>query len=237
MPLSYFSNVDLHNLFQVKFDCGNGNTGYIANVYFYNAGGSASETTYNFGRHEGENLRGDYTVVFSTSGSTVKVKARFTGDYSDSPGAYFWLLNDNGGLTEYFMEKSGEWHTLELHGQKAGTRLNYRIMLPIAGGRAITKEGAYYIVGGNGARTNSYAGIGDTRAAAPAITPNPAADRTSITVDGAGTVTVFDLNGRLMVSMPVENEATLEVSSWPRGMYIVRFTSEDGLTSTARLLH
>lgn len=238
VPLSYFSNVDLHNLFQVKFDCGNGNTGYIANVYFYNAGGSASETTYNFGRHEGENLRGDYTVVFSTSGSTVKVKARFTGDYSDSPGAYFWLLNDNGGLTEYFMEKSGEWHTLELHGQEAGTRLNYRIMLPIAGGRAITKEGAYYIVGGNGARTNSYAGIGDTRsAAAPAITPNPAADRACITVDGAGTVAVFDLNGRLMVSMPVENEATLEVSSWPRGMYIVRFTSEDGLTSTARLLH
>lgn len=240
VPLSYFSNVNFRDLFQVKFDCGNGNTAYITNVYFYNANTASpsSETTYNFARHEGESLRGDYSVVFSTEGTTVKVKARFSGDYFDSPGAYFWLLNDNGGLMEFPMVKDGEWYTLELRDQKAGTRLNYRIMLPIAGGRAITKEGAYYIVGGVNARTNGYAGIdAPGYTGTPAVTPNPAVDRATVSVDGKGMLSVFDMNGRIMVSMPVENEVSIEVSSWPHGMYILHFISEDGKASVARLLH
>lgn len=35
VELDNYDNVDLRNLFQVKFDGGTNNTGYLANVYFY----------------------------------------------------------------------------------------------------------------------------------------------------------------------------------------------------------
>lgn len=43
VPLSYFVDVDMTNLFQVKFDKGNGGEGYLANVYFYKGEGGSSE--------------------------------------------------------------------------------------------------------------------------------------------------------------------------------------------------
>lgn len=35
VPLSFFSNVNFEDIYQIKFDNGGGATGYIANVYFY----------------------------------------------------------------------------------------------------------------------------------------------------------------------------------------------------------
>lgn len=43
VPLSYFEGVTLSDVYQIKFDKGNGGEGYIANVYFYKSAGEEPE--------------------------------------------------------------------------------------------------------------------------------------------------------------------------------------------------
>lgn len=244
VPLTYFDNVNFNELFQTKFDLGTGNTGYLANVYFYKDGGTVTPPatqggcTYSFTQAEGTHLRGAYTVEFTTSGNTVNVRAKFYGDYADSPGAYFWNLSYTGDF-ETQMTRDGEWYTASIPNQTIGSQLKYQIMLPITGGQAKTKEGAYYVVGGE--CTGSTGGTtllgGMEYSGSLAITPNPASDVTVISVDEPGSITVYDINGRRMTAMPVDGQATLNVAAWTRGMYVVRYTSVNGQTATARLLH
>ena len=252
VPLTHYDNVDMGNIFQVKFDQGSGNTGYLANVYFHK-NDTGSETpdpnptpdpdptpdptpsdgfcSYHFSQADGSNLQGDYTVQFSTNGTTVTVKAQFDGTYND--GAFFWNQSYTGDY-ETRMTKEGDWYTATIPNQTIGAELKYQIMLPVVGGQAKTKEGAVYTVGADCGTT----AIGIVTAAAyMTLCPNPAPDHTRISVDGTGTITIYDIAGARRLSMPVDTEAIVDLSTWPAGAYIVRFVATDGRTATARLLH
>lgn len=64
-PLSFWTNVDLSNVFQLKFDQGKFAQCYIANVYFY---GEEDENGGNGGGNGGENNGEAKTYVYETSG-------------------------------------------------------------------------------------------------------------------------------------------------------------------------
>ncbi|MCM1033579.1 MAG: hypothetical protein NC405_07475 [Odoribacter sp.] len=61
VPLSHWDNVDFSNLFQIKFDQGNGGKGYIANVYFYHDD-NIVEPTWEYGAKWYGNVTGTYHV-------------------------------------------------------------------------------------------------------------------------------------------------------------------------------
>lgn len=91
IPLSYYEGLNLADVFQIKFDNGNGSTGYIANVYFYKSDDSAdpgtdvpgddtgngeSYTGYETGTYEGGDLNGsefkiDYTATWNEDGTVT----------------------------------------------------------------------------------------------------------------------------------------------------------------------
>lgn len=59
------------------------------------------------------------------------------------------------------------------------------------------------------------------------VYPNPASGRVTVmTLCGERqTLNVYTIDGRLVMQMPVEMEATLDVSNWQRGVYILRVGS------------
>lgn len=67
------------------------------------------------------------------------------------------------------------------------------------------------------------------------VFPNPTTDKITLVVDKAGTdhlqVTVFSIDGRVMfegIWQPsMENRKTLELQSWPSGIYLLRLTAGD----------
>lgn len=62
------------------------------------------------------------------------------------------------------------------------------------------------------------------------LQPNPATSRVTI-LSGCGqqqTLTIHTIDGRLMHQQPITVETTLDLSAWPRGVYIVRIGSRTG---------
>lgn len=266
VPLTHFSNeytaavsaqdatyaTPMGKIFQIKFDKGGNSTGYVANVYFHNAndgtvdpgpenpdvpfqgdcvttGTQASEGTFN----------GDYTVACQTlDNGAVRVTASFAGSYNGLDGP--WLHNVTNGFAETRMTAgaNGTYYT-DLTGYSKGDVIKFRVKIAFAGGLAVTRD-IEYTVGNNcdtGSGDPTGIGIVTYGNATLGIAPNPASDWARITVEGTGTITVYDLAGTRVMSMPVDTEAVINVSSWARGMYIVRYTSALGVTATGRLLH
>ena len=112
--------------------------------------------------------------------------------------------------------------------------ITYQLKFPIPSFEAKTNEATFTMPGGNGGSQTGIEGVSEVRFG---VYPNPAADWTRVYVDGQGTVEVYSLTGAKMVSMPVNEEAEINVSDWARGMYIVRFTSLAGKTAATRLMH
>lgn len=93
VPLSFWSNVDLKDIFQMKFDNGNLGTGYLANVYFYkdeNGGGSGEDPK--------EPVTGDSAFEGTTSGSFSQTMNEETKDYPVTLD-YLITYNEDNTLT------------------------------------------------------------------------------------------------------------------------------------------
>ena len=69
------------------------------------------------------------------------------------------------------------------------------------------------------------------------VQPNPATDRVKVVSSfGLTRIEVYDTRGRLLHDLPASGlKATLDVSSWPRGTYLLRITTPVGQT-TKKLL-
>lgn len=184
-------------------------------------------------------FNGDYTVACQTLGNgAVRVTASFAGSYNGFDGP--WLHNVTNGFVETRMTAgaNGSYYT-DLTGYSKGDVIKFRVKIAFAGGLAVTRD-IEYTVGNNcdsGSGDPTGIGIVTYSNATLGIAPNPASDWARITVEGTGTITVYDLAGTRIMSMPVDAEAVINVSSWARGMYIVRYTSALGVTATGRLLH
>ena len=83
---------------------------------------------------------------------------------------------------------------------------------------------------GDIATTVNESSISDVR-----VLPNPASDRISISGIGAGSARVLDITGRLHWEGHMVNTTDIDVSTWPRGTYIVSMEF-DRQVSTERVV-
>lgn len=119
VPLSHWDNVVLSDVFQIKFDQGNGNQeGYLANVYFYNNGetpdvpvgptyelpaswyGSASVDTKNENMAAPVHLDFDY-VLTANADKTLTATVTAYGDYKSLPAFTTFQINILGDESEW----------------------------------------------------------------------------------------------------------------------------------------
>lgn len=118
VPLSHWDNVNLANVYQLKFDQGDGNQeGYIANVYFYNDGngdqpvvpgyelpaswyGSTSISTKNENMTEAVDLDFDY-VLTANADQTLTATVTVMGDWESLPGLGGFQINIPGDPNEW----------------------------------------------------------------------------------------------------------------------------------------
>ena len=71
--------------------------------------------------------------------------------------------------------------------------------------------------------------------------PNPAKQTLNISVtqaSGIANVSVFDINGRLMITKEISLDTTsiLDVSQITSGVYLVQVTAQEGFTKTSKLI-
>ena len=71
--------------------------------------------------------------------------------------------------------------------------------------------------------------------------PNPATQTVNITVasaSGAANVSVFDINGRVIITKEIslDNTTTLDISQVTSGVYLVQVTAQEGFTKTTKLI-
>ncbi len=92
----------------------------------------------------------------------------------------------------------------------------YRLKLKNADGKySYSKVVSAYMVSNGGFVMEAY--------------PNPVSNRLNITlhgaIDGRGSISVFDMMGKQVMQMPVNrNRISLDISSQPRGNYIIKYT-------------
>lgn len=70
------------------------------------------------------------------------------------------------------------------------------------------------------------------------VAPNPFQDYVSINTSGAENVSVsiLDVQGRLISSLPVSNGMEINTSAWEKGMYLFTFTDENQNIHTERMI-
>ncbi len=72
------------------------------------------------------------------------------------------------------------------------------------------------------------------------LQPNPASDRVSVLSSfGITAIEAYDLRGRLVKKFSIPNSQlsiNLDVSSWPRGTYLLRITTSNGITTKKLLI-
>lgn len=69
------------------------------------------------------------------------------------------------------------------------------------------------------------------------ILPNPAADQLTINHGGNGTVRILDLTGRTVWNDRSAVRTTIDVSTWPRGSYLVQVEVAGGTVTERIILH
>ncbi len=80
-------------------------------------------------------------------------------------------------------------------------------------------------------------GINDASRTAFNVYPNPANDFVSVTVDGNSVITIYDLSGKIVMKQNVtSNTNRIDVSSFAKGVYIVKAQNENGTVSSSKLI-
>ena len=71
-----------------------------------------------------------------------------------------------------------------------------------------------------------------------AVYPNPATDKVVVKGEGLKSAEVYDIQGRLILSMSLNQNAenALDVSGWSLGMYLLKVTANDGKTSVCKIV-
>ncbi len=67
------------------------------------------------------------------------------------------------------------------------------------------------------------------------IYPNPTADRVFVAAPEDATATVFDLNGRILLSQQAVNQ-WINVANLPKGMYLMKITNKEGASTVKKLV-
>lgn len=63
------------------------------------------------------------------------------------------------------------------------------------------------------------------------VHPNPASLSTTISYNGAGELSVYNIQGSLISALPFEQSTVVNTTGWPAGLYIVRLYTDSGTIS------
>ena len=74
--------------------------------------------------------------------------------------------------------------------------------------------------------TSSTVGLNEPKIINLSVYPNPANDQVTITGETEGTVTLINTNGQVLTSIDLENQNTLDLSSYESGVYFINYVSE-----------
>ena len=171
------------------------------------------------------------------------------------------ISSQKGGQVDTVYGNGDAWF---VHADSVGNFLNAKVIgshlgdegemiYPLSNGNVIA--GGYYSDSG-GAFTNTYYGMFDVFLAVLApwnqtgvkeinlvnnaikIYPNPATEQVTIEVEQKGNygITITDVVGRLIYKSSFIGTTKIAVNEWPRGMYSVQVTGEDGYRSVQKLV-
>lgn len=67
--------------------------------------------------------------------------------------------------------------------------------------------------------------------------PNPTSDRINVSTDYSGTLTLSDINGRVVYQENISKQSSIDVTSMPKGAYLLKFISKEGAIHKKVLIH
>ena len=213
----------------------NNTTSTISNCY---AMGSVSGTSNNVGGLIGRNAGSTVTNSYSTG--TAYSLGCYGGIFGSNEGGAsisnsFWDTNTSGlttgcGYNEATFNASGKT-TTEMKTQSTFTNVgwNFSSIWAIS---STLNNGYPSFIG-----QSTINGITETKADNKvSLYPNPTTDAFQLTgIEGTATITLSDLNGRLLLSIEIKNNQKVSVSSLPNGVYLATIQSKD-ITETEKLV-
>lgn len=163
-----------------------------------------------------------YKYAFVTSGTDVSISFELLDDKS---GLVAYLWNYTSGFVETSMSSAGgKKFTKTLSGLTVGSVIKFACKFAYAGGMVVTKQFSYTV--GNACPVALDEIVTDE----PFFYPNPMQNILHVRLDGGrNRVTVTNLLGQRVFDAVLENNAGIDVSSLPAGLYTVGVENETGL--------
>lgn len=167
---------------------------------------------------------GPYTILYRTVGDNVEISTRFDGDYVGLAVAY--IFNETEGFAEIPMSPDGD-ATFKgtITGAAAGQDVKFRIKIAYAGGLGVTNQVTYRV-----GTACAVTGLGTLPADAVAIWPVPVRDVLNVTVNASGAhAYIWDAAGTLIHESDIASRASIDASTWARGIYFIRLETPQGV--------
>lgn len=200
-------------------------------------GDGDTSADYNMNAGDGENMKSGYkihldcTLNADKTKATIRVNADFMESYPD--GAFFWLTDNTGGpvFSETRMDGGPTTYTATIYDQTPGNTIYFRIMLPIPMTQAKTAVMSYTIPSGT---VNDILSVDNGKDLI--IEHAPGAETATVRTSVPGTLTICNINGVKMCNVRVDTQSVIDMSSWAKGAYVVRFVSANGRASAVKLV-
>jgi len=150
-------------------------------------------------------------------------------DYNGNIGNATWTqLNFTLSTGNYNWVNSGEVK----HTPQGNTNLHVAFKYT-----STTADGALWRVDNIIIRNGGNQNIAETSAGEAKIYPNPSSTGIfTITTDGNATIKALTIDGRLIKEQPMNKETTLDLSTFPKGTYLLQITHENGVVTTRKVV-
>ena len=173
-----------------------------------------------------ENIGGTNPVIYSTYKKAIQYPYKYSDSFSStfqtttgSPLIHTSTYDAYGTLT---INNKTYTNVIRISGSGGG--ITWILTTPVAF-PIIWKSDGYYFYN----EPTAYAGIDNLNANTQLfIYPNPATDGFYIGLDGKNAnVSIFNMNGMLVLSTTAVDKAFINISALTRGMYIVKITTDE----------
>lgn len=169
-----------------------------------------------------------YKYGFVTSGTDVAISFEIL---DDKAGLVAYLWNYTSGFAETAMTNAGgKKFTKTLTGQTVGSVIKIACKFAYAGGMVVTKQFSYTV--GNACAV----ALEDVVVDEPFLYPNPVQNNLHLQLEGGSSrVLVTNLLGQRVFDNMLEGNTSINMSTFPAGLYTIRVESQAG-TKTGKVV-
>lgn len=161
-------------------------------------------------------------MVNTEAYESVLVKVINAECTNPAAGYGMWAINDGSGIAKVDTMFYTYTPTLGTH---------YNVTGPI-----MYSFDEFRIEPRNAADVELWTSIGETEVTNISVYPNPASSFVRINAEGFSKVSIINIVGQTMYEGNNFNEVTLDVTTWPAGMYLVNFYDVNGNTLSRKLI-